>query len=41
MWLPDNTGIFLRRLQAGKVPAWLHPLAAPQGSGFSVYEVAG
>jgi len=41
MWLPDNTGIFLRRLQAGKVPAWLHPLAAPQASGFSVYEVAG
>ena len=41
MWLPDDPGIFLRRLQAGKVPGWLHPLAAPSQSGFSVYEVAG
>ena len=41
MWLPDDPGIFLRRLQAGKVPGWLHPLAAPPESGFSVYEVTG
>ena len=41
MWLPDDPGIFLRRLQAGKIPGWLHPLAAPPESGFSVYEVTG
>lgn len=40
MWLPDDPDIFLRRLQAGRVPAWLHRLAAPPESGFQVYEVA-